>query len=229
VSFIVDGTAEVVDSGLRLPSTTIEPVEAVPEFVQPVLRDPVWIDPEEIGTAAKSARRSVLVRTDGSPEAEQAVRRAAMQASPLSVVHSLSAKIAGDRVEESVGRRVASSGATLALALGLASLVVASTDSLLERRKLTGALLALGVNRRAQWCVQMLFLVLPVSIACFVGGLGGALFAGIMDRVNKASFTWRLDTLPAAALMLAVTTLCLSLVVAATLRRASVADALRRE
>jgi hypothetical protein len=219
----------VLDAGLRLPSKAIEPLAAVPEFVQPVLRDPVWIDPVSIGSAASVARRSVLVRTDGSAAAEQGVRRAAMQDSPLSVVRSLAAKIAGDEVEESVGRRVASSGAALALALSLASLVVAATDTLLERRKLTGTLRAVGLPRGTQWRIQMLYLVLPAAIACLVGGLGGVLFAGIMDRVNRQPFTWRLDLLPTTVALFGVMVLCLGLVVAGTVWRGSVADALRRE
>jgi hypothetical protein len=229
VSYVEGGQPKVIDNGLRLPTKAIGAPGAVPDFVQPSLRDPVWIDPAEVGDLAKTARLSVLVRTDGSPAAEQRVRRAAMQASPLSAVSSLPAKVAGDRVEESVGRRVASSGAALALALGLVSMVVAGTDSLLERRKLTGSLLAVGVSRGAQWRTQMIFLVMPAVVACAVGGVTGVLFAGIMDRVNRQPFTWRLELLPTALGMLAITTLCLGVIVAVTLSRSSVGDALRRE
>jgi hypothetical protein len=210
----------------RFPSDVVNP-PVLAGSVLALTSAAAWIDPLELPPQSVGSPRA-LVRTDGTVEAEDRVRDL-VGSSPLATVRSVAAETARDDAEDRVGREVAQRGVALALILALAAAAVAGADVLLDRRHLSGSLIALGMPRRSLWRTHVVFLLMPLITASLLGLLAGELLSGAMERINRRAFAWRLDIVVVTLATTVTAALVIAVMARILVHRSRVADAIRRE
>lgn len=138
--------------------------------------------------ALPDARTITQVHLDaGVPDAAEHVRNTAARLSPLLAVHE-AADADRDQRYASVQRGLPA-GACGTLALIAASLVVAQTEQLRERRRLLSVLVAFG-TRRATLAWSVLWqTALPVALGMAVATAGGLALGAVMLRMTGKTVT----------------------------------------
>lgn len=188
-----------------------------------------WLDAADMTGVAPNAPQRVLIRTDGSTDAEDAVRDAAYAVSPTARVNSLAGETARHESMDGAGRQLRDLGVAMALVLALGVFTVTGADALLDRRALTGASLAMGQPARSLAGANAGYLVIPLIISIAIGLVIGELFAAVMSRYFGHGVVLRPDLVALAIATLVVGATVSRVAAGYVVHRARAADAIRRE
>jgi hypothetical protein len=139
-----------------------------------LLVEPRAASPETIET--------LLVASDGSERTEQSLRDQVATLDPAAEVVTEEVLFEQRTSRREFERALLEIGVVFALVVGLAAQFIAGLDAIWERRRQMAILLATGISPGVLRRSQVVFLLIPLIVACLLGGGVGAMTDAALDR-----------------------------------------------